>query len=911
MPDKLRPDVDLLCYFKRPSAIAAISNATATGFMVSGTWRQQFDWCVVDWVRDNTFEHPAFRNLPDGDLSGLTLTYDETRTNCIALDSDLFPTVDWPSLRVFNDTDVLPKFVTLRNYATPLEGSYICASATVQLQGTLTSGDYVGIAFMGEHYTYQVLGTDTIDSVAEQIVLSITKFSAMMAASHNLGSITVTYVGYDSTGTKYSTATSPTGANGNRVGLYTYTTGTTESWDVAWKQFSGGTSPTKWRYVIPFASLVDRDKNGVVTTNVRKLRWTYAADLQAGAYQRSEFAVTISNWTVTGTNRAYSVAGPASRRYEDLSLTLNGAWSRSKGNFSNGTISYTSTPGDSVTCHYSALQNHALYVGTRVLASGGSVEIKVDGQVVRTENLVLAGEDVLVRRLVGNYAAGAHTVQLTHNGAAGSFFYFDFIETAVPTTSVPTYPAEAKLTLATDWDTDHSLALPAERTAGMLNALGFHGRHNLYIGALEFYELYPKGNVYATQTVQFLGTPAPNAIVSLTLQTGSDVTTANTIQHLIHPGDTATTIAKAFELEWNRGYTGVWAQASGNQLTITARALGTEGNILQLSGSPSSGSFTAQITNAGFSGGTEFTWTTDLASIPRINRACRDWMLAFLKVLKNSGIDCSVAFSTELGNGDTGVAAGIAQRYPNGDPVLVSTPALQTNFSPASTQYWQQVYLDAATIQANAGMQPYLQFGEVQWWYFPDASKGGMTFYDAYTLAAFQSQYGRAMTTIADNTVDPSLHPQEAAFLPTLIGAHTTAIMTFVRATYANTRFEVLYPTDVNEGAFNAVINYPAASWTPSALANLKTESFTYTLNRDLKKVMARSLEFGPSMGFTRAQRSHLTGVSDPTTPWLREARLAEVLTADSVVLFALDQFCLAGYPLPLKRGTRRARRLQ
>ena len=50
-----------------------------------------------------------------------------------------------------------------------------------------------------------------------------------------------------------------------------------------------------------------------------------------------------------------------------------------------------------------------------------------------------------------------------------------------------------------------------------------------------------------------------------------------------------------------------------------------------------------------------------------------------------------------------------------------------------------------------------------------------------------------------------------------------------------------------------------------------------------------------------------LIGVSDPTTPWMREARLAQTLTADSVVLFALDQFCLIGYPLPLSRGMRRA----
>jgi hypothetical protein len=68
--EKLRPDQDLQCYFERPTAVAALSGASASGFTVSGCFRQQFDWAMVEWNRDNVFEHPAFRCLPDGDLSG-------------------------------------------------------------------------------------------------------------------------------------------------------------------------------------------------------------------------------------------------------------------------------------------------------------------------------------------------------------------------------------------------------------------------------------------------------------------------------------------------------------------------------------------------------------------------------------------------------------------------------------------------------------------------------------------------------------------------------------------------------------------------------------------------------------------------------------------------------------------------
>ena len=97
---KLSPHRDLQCFFYQPSAIAALSGASENGFTLSGTWRQQFDWAVVEWNRDNVYEHPSLRYLPDGDLSGLTLSYNEKRTNCIPFDFNLYPSVEWPYLRI-------------------------------------------------------------------------------------------------------------------------------------------------------------------------------------------------------------------------------------------------------------------------------------------------------------------------------------------------------------------------------------------------------------------------------------------------------------------------------------------------------------------------------------------------------------------------------------------------------------------------------------------------------------------------------------------------------------------------------------------------------------------------------------------------------------------------------------------
>jgi len=64
-----------------------------------------------------------------------------------------------------------------------------------------------------------------------------------------------------------------------------------------------------------------------------------------------------------------------------------------------------------------------------------------------------------------------------------------------------------KTAAATDWDTNHSLALAPERTAWLVDTLGLGGRLNHYAGALLFYELVCQGNQYASATITFAGQP--------------------------------------------------------------------------------------------------------------------------------------------------------------------------------------------------------------------------------------------------------------------------------------------------------------------------------------------------------------------------------------------------------------------
>lgn len=918
---KLTPDRDLQCYFFEPSAVAALSATSASGFTVSGTWRQQFDWAVIEWNRDNVFEHPAFRYLPDGDLSGLTLSYQETRENCISLDSDLYPTVAWPTLRIWANPGSGEQIyqIPLASYASPIAGGYQPATVQFTLSGSPTALDYVGIAFLSEHYPYQMNSGATLAFAIQNIAAGINAFSPTMTASATGTTITITYVG---TGRPTS---STTGENGNVIGAYTYVSGSqTETWDAPSRLFSGGTSPTQWQLTLPFAALSDPVLGTVPANAIRKLRWTYSAALQTGAFVRREFQVVVSSWTVSGTGQAYSVAGPGSQRIEDDSNQVQyiGTWTTAGGNFSSGTIHFTSVPQSSVTCTYSASQNHSLYLGTRLIAAGTTISVVLDAGTPFTVNLSLSGEDVLIRTLLGQLSSGSHTVTVTHDGANGTLFYFDFFEIAIPSTTLPTETTELKLTAATDWDTLHSQALAPERTAWMIDSLGFQARVNHYAGALWFYELNCVGQQYASATITFSGSPDPNLITQIILGTfGQPSSTDTTIEHLNLIGDTTETLATAFALLLNGGYTAVWAQASGSQLTIYSRSMGTDGNTITIATSPNTTNLTITLsgtaTTSGvtsFSGGRDGNWYTDLDAMPRINRAVRDWSQSFFQALKGYGFDATASFSMELGNGDPSIGAAIAQRYPDQSPALLTTPSLQTNFSPTSAAFWQQVHMDMATVMNAAGLTPYLQFGEVQWWYFPNVTTiagavSGMPFYDAYTASTFQAQYGRAMTVITSNTVDPATVPQEAAFLPRLIGSFTAQIRAFVRAAYPTCRFEVLYPPDVNAFPLTRVINYPTNDWTRANLDCLKTESFTYTGDRDLDLSFA-SMTSVSSLGFTPSQRAHLVGVSDPTTAWLKEVRLAEGEGFESVVLFALDQMCLIGYSLPLSRGMRRSAQL-
>jgi hypothetical protein len=229
----------------------------------------------------------------------------------------------------------------------------------------------------------------------------------------------------------------------------------------------------------------------------------------------------------------------------------------------------------------------------------------------------------------------------------------------------------------------------------MLHSLGFTGRANHYVGAMWWYELFQPGQKYASATITFSGTPEFSTFTEIGLG-------ATTISHLNLIGDTAESVAKAFELEINAGATALWARAEGAALNLYARDMGTAGNGLEIT-ARTAGDFQAEVSGplaggedgrcrAGLEALPDAAWCTDVETRPLLNRAARDWTRSYLRALSGYGIPAAAALSMELRHGDPSQEAGISQRYPDGSPVWLNTPAVQTNFSPASMVFWKQAY---------------------------------------------------------------------------------------------------------------------------------------------------------------------------------------------------------------------------
>jgi len=918
-------------------ATAAMHDASDSGFTVSGVWGGQDDFAVLQlWDWNNRFEHPRARYLPDGDFSGLVLTFDIELGNCQAIDSANYPSVDWPYLNVLvggGTAQYATEYqVPLRRYATPAGGSYVSATAQFMLGGAITAGDNIQVAWGSEHYYYPVGGGDTLASAVNSLAAAINAApSPTVTASAAGAMLTLSYA---------LTA----GANGNLVGVYGTVWGgaNTETWAPGWLQFSGGSSPAVWAVSLDFtgsaAGIADNSATPVPvpTTNVQRMWLTFAPDRQEGWPVVSDWWAIFTDWTVTDATgcRALQVAGPGSVRIEENSpwVTRTGFWDDPAaallpdGVTADGwdVVSAWWSRGSAIRSAYSLYQArsltvethcgvaHTIYIGTRLDPDGGMVNVSVDGNAPVAVDCYGAGVQARVK--IAAVAAGQHSVSISFSGgknalSGGWYFFFDFLECAV-LSDVPD-PAETagNVGVATDYDTDASYMVPPARLVWGIQKLGLAGEIDHYMGVFWWpvrKALEPVSTWSQTTAIPFAGTPSFTAGPT-SLHMGSAE-----LDHVNLMGDTAETVARALAMLVNQLSAVFWAEASGTVLTLHGRA-SSPGYYMAVTVDTHDTGFTAAAVTVNGTAppiAAGWYWGVDETAANPINDAVAAWHADYFALLQAAGTGVTVSFSQELVNPpDNPPGAVWTQRFQDGTAAETATGfgvllSSQCAFGTAVAAYMASAYAQVAALLAAAGLPVRLQFGEVLWWYQAGGSPASLAFYDADTAAAASAALGRALHTFGTPNDSPGVNAYaDANFLRARLETYVDTVRTAVLAACPAAVFELLWPMDVNDPATAQLMRYvnlPAA-WTARAGSGWDTflvEGFQYGgVNHDVDRAKTCAGYPFTALTWDVAHCRYLMGLYYAAWPWRREYVAAVGTRVPLVKLWAYDHVCLFGWP--------------
>jgi hypothetical protein len=706
------------------------------------------------------------------------------------------------------------------------------------------------------------------------------------------------------------------GVDGNMIQLYSTNKTSTLACLEATLPLSGGNSNVTWQCSLDFTALgIDQ---------LRQCWFTYAPALANGiAYPGSEWQATYTNWTVTGgpAPTYLQVAGPNSVRVEDSSTACvyTGAWATQApetGFFSEGIARRAGSPGsitgETVTVTYSCGLTHDLYLGTSLYTDRGNFGIRLDGDPQTQLNCYLdVDTQVNTRRLVrSGVAPGTHKVELIV--LTEGYVYFDFIEAAVPS-DVPAAPtARSNISPALDYSTGHSYKLPPARIMWIMDMLGLTAPVNQYIGILWYNQRNNPGVQFPSLTVTFNG--AWNEGDEATLTISSVPLTKSIVAQ-----DTNATIAAHFAYWINEGFVGIWASASANVLTITARSpayntFAVVQSVTRASGivPASNGSVALSDPTGSLGTGNLGTWMVDPTQSPAMNRGARDWHSDLYFECKNRSREIVTSGSMELIN----PPAGFAALFPDGTAVLTAEGfdnLLSTQCAPSSLpRTYQESVFDCITdLQNAAGLTPNVQFGEYLWWYFTNYSatsnpRGGMAYYDAETSAAAVASLGRPLHTFVDPNDDPTINNgADATFLRNRLRDHVAALSAHVKSRYPSAQCEVLFPYDVNYptpqdgvgGRLNNFINFPV-EWganTTAGYDRLKIEALAFGGSmRDLDLALI-AITYPFTLSWPLASLRYLVPVFVQCGAWQKELAMALGMRYPVVNLWAFDQVNIFG----------------
>ncbi len=883
-------------------ASAALWGASPSGFTVSGIFRAADDFAVlVIYDADDFFEHPVNRYLPDFDLTGLVLEFDVTYTGLQPLDSDKYPTIDWPYLDVITEAGASVQ-VPLFAHATQAGGTYAQASATVTVSAApAVAYDRVTIWYENNAADFIASGGETAATVAANLAAQISAWTDLEATA---------------TGPTILIRARKAGVDGNLITLYTQSKTSTLTLSPAVVPLAGGSSDAVWHIKLDFSAL------GI--PNIRQAWMTFAPPLTSGPFTALEWQAVFTGWGITADPNnlgTFRVAAPGSVRVEETDswckLSGSGWSSTSAGGFySKGFAALTAHPGDSATVSYWCQSVHDLYLGTALWTSYGQVSVSIDGgSPVTVDTYLNASEPVVTRRLVAaGISPGQHTVTITLLGTStggGTNFYFDFLEAAVVGDPPAWATPDAGRSAALDYDTDSTYKLSPQRLMATFDQLGLAGPMNLYGGVFWALQRKASGGVLPQVTLDFgQRTYSSGTGVGDGDQVFIEVGTS-LYGKTIFPADTADSIASHFAYFLNEASVGVWASASGSVLTVGCRA----------AGSAFSFAFAAYVNHptsplnytGGLTGGVQPNWMYDPSQTPALARGFRDWLADLCGEAKSRGYELVVSFSMEFVYPPDDPANGQvwAQRFPDGTPVTTATGfstlvSTQCSFTTEVRLAHQAIFAAVAAIQAAAGLTPAVQFGEFSWWYF--ANSYGMAFYDAETAAAAIVSIGRPLHVFSTPNDDPSAWPLDSAFLAGRLAGYVIELAAYLRSLYPTIQIEWLLPYDVNYpepvglyslgGRLIHYVNIPswliAPASSPFTLVKMEALDFG-SADRNMTLALA-AMQFPFGQGWPASKLRYLCPVFNGGCPYRRERWLAFSVGYQVVLDWAKDHLELFGW---------------
>ena len=149
----------------------------------------------------------------------------------------------------------------------------------------------------------------------------------------------------------------------------------------------------------------------------------------------------------------------------------------------------------------------------------------------------------------------------------------------------------------------------------------------------------------------------------------------------------------------------------------------------------------------------------------------------------------------------------------------------------------------------------------------------------------------------------------DAMFLRNVLRDHLAGIIANVRAEHPTTKFELLFPYDVNHphpagihnlgGALNRFVNLPVEWETKasSGLDSIKTEALDFgawSRNLDLART---AIELPFSLGWPKDSVRHLVPVFRSGYAWEKEIGIATSAGVPVINLWAFDHVCIFGLP--------------